>query len=97
MTKVQHEFTSGADIYLLFEKGMRNGVSYISERHSKAKNKYLKSYDPKQESKHIMFLDASNLYGSGRSKFFHPAALNGKTLKRLTQINTAAVNGKVVF
>ena len=26
-------------------------ISYISKRYSKANNKYLKSYDPKQESK----------------------------------------------
>ena len=34
---------------------MRGEVSYISNRYSKASNKYLKSYDPKQESKHIIY------------------------------------------
>ena len=29
----------------------------------------MKSYDPKQESKHIMYLDANNLYGYVMSKF----------------------------
>ena len=38
-------------------------------RYIKANNKYLKSYDPKQESKHIMHLDANNLYGYSMSKF----------------------------
>ena len=37
-------------MYILFEKGTRDGISYISNRYSKAKNKYMKSYDPKQES-----------------------------------------------
>ena len=45
MTKV-----SDADIYFFFEKRMRRGVSYISKRYSKPKNKYLKSCDAKQES-----------------------------------------------
>ena len=36
-------------MYILFEKGTRGGISYISNRYSKAKNKYMKSYDPKQE------------------------------------------------
>ena len=40
----------------------------ISNRYSKANNKYLKSYDPKQESKHT-YLDANNLYGYAMSKF----------------------------
>ena len=57
------------DMYIFFEKGMKGGVSYISNRYSKANNKYFKSYDPKQESKHIICLDANNLYGYGMSKF----------------------------
>ena len=52
-----------------FQKGMRDWVSYISKRYSKANNKYLKSADPKQESNHIIYLDANNLYGYAISKF----------------------------
>ena len=48
---------------------MRCGVSYISNRYSKFNNKYLKLYDPKQESKHIIYLDANNLYSCSMSKF----------------------------
>ena len=65
MTKVKLELFS----YLLFEKRMRGGVYYISKRYSKANNKYLNSYDSKQESKHITYLDANNLYGYAMSKF----------------------------
>ena len=42
MTKVKFELISDSDMYLFFEKGMRGGVSYISKRHSKANNNYLK-------------------------------------------------------
>ena len=31
---------------------------------------YLKSYDPKAKSKHIIYLDANNLYGYAMSKLF---------------------------
>ena len=48
---------------------MRGRASYNSKRYSKANNKYLKSYDPKQESKHFIYLDASNLYDYAMSKF----------------------------
>ena len=63
MTKVKLELISDPDMYIFFKKGMRGGVSYISNRYSKANNKYLKSYNPKQESKHIIYLDTNNLYG----------------------------------
>ena len=70
MTKVEFELTLDADMYLLFEKNMRGGVSCISKRYcSKANNNYLKSYDPKQESKHIIYLDGNILYGYAMSKF----------------------------
>ena len=59
---------SGAHKYLFFEKYMSGGVSYISKRYRKFNNKYLKSYDPKQESKHI-YLDVNNLYGYTMPKF----------------------------
>ena len=42
---------------------MRDGVSYVFNRHSKASNKYLKSHDRKQEPNHIIYVDANNLYG----------------------------------
>ena len=32
-------------------------------------NRYLKSYGPKQESKHLIYLDANNLCGYAMSKF----------------------------
>ena len=54
MTKVELELISDAGMYLFFENGMRGGVPYIFKRYNKVSNKYLKSSDPKQESKHII-------------------------------------------
>ena len=47
MKKIKLEMISDPDMYIFFEKGMRGGVSYISNRHSKSNNKHLKSCDPK--------------------------------------------------
>ena len=76
---------------------MRGRVSYISKRYSKAKNKYLESYDPKQESKHIIYLGANNLYGYVMTSFLQQVDSNGQILKTLIKINTAAIAEKVVF
>ena len=69
MTKVKLELITDPDMYIFFENGTRCGISCISNRYSKDKNKYLKSYDPKQESKHIIYLDANNLNCYAVSKF----------------------------
>ena len=78
MTKIKLELLSDSDMYMFFEKGMRGGVSYISNRYSKNNNKCLKSNDPKQESKHVIYLDPNNLCGYAISKF-----LPTKGFKRL--------------
>ena len=69
MKKSKLELISDPGMYILFEKDMVDGVSYIFNRYSKASNKYLKSYDPKQESKYIIYFDANDLYGYAMSKF----------------------------
>ena len=75
MTKVKLELIPDSDMYIFFEKGTRGGVSYISNRYSKANNKYLKFYNPKQEWKYIIYLDTNNLYGYMQYlNFFQQAA-----------------------
>ena len=69
MTKIKLELITNPDMYIFFEKGRRGGISYISNRYRKANNKYLKFYDPKQEPKYIIYLDANNLHGYAMSKF----------------------------
>ena len=57
-------------MYLFFEKGMKGGVSSFLKNIAKpTNNQHLKSYDPKQELKHIVYLDANNLYGYAMSQF----------------------------
>ena len=69
MTKFEFEFIPDPHMYLFFEKGMRGGISYVFKRNNKSKNNYLISYDQKQESKYIIYLDTNNLYGYAMSKF----------------------------
>ena len=54
---------------LEFEEGTRGGISDILNRYIKANYKYFKSYDPKRESKHIIYLYKNNLYGYAECKF----------------------------
>ena len=70
-------------MYLFFEKGMKGGVFFVSKRYSKASNKYLTSYDPKELAKYITDLDKNNLYGYPMSKSIINNAVYGKTKDNL--------------
>ena len=54
MTKVELELVPDPYMYIFFEKGTRGAAFYISNRYNKDNNKYLKSYDSKEESKNII-------------------------------------------
>ena len=56
------------DMLMMFERGIRGGITHISKRYSEANNKYMKSYDSKKKSKFIQYLDANNLYGWAMSQ-----------------------------
>ena len=56
-------------MYIFFKKRTIGGFCYISNRYCNASYKHLKSYDQKQESKHIIYLDVNNLHGYAMSKF----------------------------
>ena len=51
MTKIKLEFIPDLDMHIFFEKGTRGGVSYISNRYSKASNNYSKYDDSKHQMK----------------------------------------------
>ena len=51
------------DMLMMFEKGICGGISHISKRYTEANNKYMKDYNPDEESTYIQYLDANNLYG----------------------------------
>ena len=44
-------------------------LNYISKGYSKANEKYLRSFNPNQELKQIIYLDRNNLCGYSMSKF----------------------------
>lgn len=57
------ELLTDYDRHLFVEKGLRGGISMASRRFPKANNVYVPGYDESLPGKHIIYLDANNLYG----------------------------------
>ena len=57
------------DMLLMFEKGIRGGVSMISHRHAQANIPNTKEFDPEKAPSYIMYWDANNLYGWAMSEY----------------------------
>ena len=82
-TTGQHlQLLSDYDMLMMFERGIRGGITHISKRYAEANNKYIKNYDPKKESTFIQYLDANNLYGWAMSQ--HLPTHGFKWMKNLT-------------
>ena len=49
---------------LMFEKGIRGGITLAVKRYTRANNKYMKElYSPNAEITYLEYLDGNNLYG----------------------------------
>jgi len=55
-TDVKLELLNDVDMLLMFEKGIRGGVSMILKRYAKANNNYMKDFNLEEESKFIQYL-----------------------------------------
>ena len=63
-TSIELELLADINMLLMIERGIRGGISMISNRYGKANNIYMgEEYDETDVSKYITNSDANNLYG----------------------------------
>ena len=54
---------------LMFEQGIRGGITQAVRKYASANNKYMGDrFDPKSESSYVQYLDTNNLYGWAMSQ-----------------------------
>ena len=86
VTDVNLELLSDIDMLLMVEKGIRGGVSMVSNIYGKANNKYMgDKFNSNEPSKYIQYLDANNLYGWAMSK---PLPTHGFKWMKTSELET---------
>ena len=80
-TRVRLELLTDPNILLMFEHGIRGGITQVVHKHASANNKNMGDrYDPSSETSYLQYLDTNNLYGwamsqplpTGRFKWVKP-------------------------
>ena len=68
-TGIKLELLTDPDMLLMFEQGIRGGITQAVRKYASANNKYMGDrFDPRSESSHLQYLDANNLYGWAMSQ-----------------------------
>ena len=79
-------------MYLFIEKGLTEGISYITKRYTRANNKYTEDCDPKKSSTFITYLDMDNLYGCTTSEYLPYSKF--KWLKNTDEFDVMSISEK---
>ena len=68
-TDVRLELLTDPDMLLMFERGIRGGITQAVHRYVRANNKYMgDKFNPKEFISFLHYLDANNLYGWAMSQ-----------------------------
>ena len=94
MTEVNLELITDIDMYQFVEKGMHGGISYMANRYGNANNKYMQNWNPNEESKYLMYLDANNLYGWAMSQYLPTGNFKWLNKQQIKNINWKTVDAE---
>ena len=68
-TRIRLELPLDPDMLLMFERGIRGGITQSVHRWARANNPYMGSkFNPNEKTNYLQYLDANNLYGWAMSQ-----------------------------
>ena len=68
-TKIRLELLTDPDMLIMFEHGIKGGITQVVHQYASANNKYMgKKFNPKEESRFLQYLDMNNQYGWAMSQ-----------------------------
>ena len=67
-TGIKLELLQDPDMLLMFEQGIRGGITQSVHRYAAANNPYMEEYDNSKPTNYLQYLDANNLYGWAMSQ-----------------------------
>ena len=68
-TRIKLELLTDPDMLLMFEWGIRGGITQAVRKYASANNKYIgDKFNPNEDTTYLQYLDANNLYGCAMSQ-----------------------------
>ena len=68
-TGIKLELLTDPDMLLMFERGIRGGITQVVRKYASANNKYMgDKFNPNKDTTYLQYLDANNLYGWAMSQ-----------------------------
>ena len=81
-TGIRLELLTDPDMLLMFERGIRGGITQVVHWYAVANNKYMNDkFDLKAESSYLQYLDANNVYGWAMSQSLPTDGFRWVTIK----------------
>ena len=77
-TGIRLELLTDPNMLLMFERGIRGGITQAVLRYAKVNNKYTgEKFDPDEDNSFLQYLDANSLYGWVMSQLLPTGRFNG--------------------
>ena len=68
-TRIKLELLTNPDMLLMFEQGIRGGITQVVHKYAAANNPYMgDKFDPNEDTTYLQYPDANNLYGWAMSQ-----------------------------